>query len=292
MAHVPSVPRRATKNLRRRLALATTTAVAAALLFTGLPVPVGARAAASPSGGVTTTTDISSTADMAALVLRFMNADRVDRGLVAYRPWGALAALARDRAQQMADLDTLSHSAAGGDVGNALTARGIGWMGFGEIIGTSSYPWGSESVLNIYSLWMGSPMHREIMLSSTYNYAGIGIAKGRNGTTWISVVFTESADHTAPVARNGALKASGTTVTFSWSGYDRQLQTHTAGLRSFDVQYRVDGGTWRTIRNDTTATSLTLKSRSRGHTYSVRVQAADRRGTLSRWTTEKKVLVP
>lgn len=300
MAPIPSVPLRAANNLRRRFALATMAALAASLLLTALPVPAGASAAADPSGwaaaadpsGGATTTAISSTTDMAALALRTMNADRVAHGLVAYRPWGSLTALAGDRAQRMADLNTLSHDAAGGNVGNALTSRNIGWMSFGEIIGESSYPWGSQSVLNIYSLWEGSPLHRAIMFSSTYNYAGVGIAQGRNGTTWISVVFTESADHTRPVARSGALKVSGTTIAFSWSGYDRRLQSHTAGLRSFDVQLRVDGGTWRTIRNDTTATAVTLRDRAWGHTYGVRVQAADRRGTLSQWTTEKKVLVP
>ena len=39
------------------------------------------------------------------------------------------------------------------------------------------------------------------------------------------------------------------------------LQTHTAGLRDFDVQYRIDSGSWRTLRNDTTTRSLTLTDR-------------------------------
>ena len=37
---------------------------------------------------------------------------------------------------------------------------------------------------------------------------------------------------------------SGTTVTWTWSGADTALQTHTAGLKNFDVQYRVGSGTW------------------------------------------------
>ena len=58
--------------------------------------------------------------------------------------------------------------------------------------------------------------------------------------------------------KNGAIGAQGTTITFSWSGYDPKLQKRTAGLRSFDLQYRVNGGSWRTIRDNTTATSITL----------------------------------
>jgi hypothetical protein len=130
------------------------------------------------------------------------------------------------------------------------------------------------------------------MLSTTYNYIGIGVVQGRDGQAWISAVYAESVDHTAPVARNGSLSRSGTTITFSFSGYDPKLQSRTAGLRSFDVQLRRDGGTWRTVRNDITWTTVRFKDRTRGHWYGVRVQAADRRGTLSPWTTEKRIWVP
>jgi hypothetical protein len=54
----------------------------------------------------------------------------------------------------------------------------------------------------------------------------------------------------------------------------------------------VDSGSWSTIRNDTTTTSIVLSNRVRGHMYSFRVQSADRRGNLSAWTTEVKAVVP
>lgn len=193
----------------------------------------------------------------------------------------------------MARLGTLSHAAAGGNLGSALTARGIQWYTHGETIGRTFMPWGSMAASSIYDLWKGSAAHRAILFSGTFNYIGAGVAyRSADGTTYASVVVTESRDHTRPVARNGSLGRSGTTLTFRWSGYDPRLQTHTAGLRSFDVQLRRDGGTWHTIRNDTTATSLVLRDRARGHWYSLRVQAADRRGTLSRWTSEIRIWVP
>lgn len=230
--------------------------------------------------------------DMEALILRVMNQDRVDRGLVPYRAWDELAALAGERAQNMADRNTLSHAAAGGDLGAALDAQGIGWFGFGEIIGVSGYPWGSEAALDIYRLWKGSAPHKAIMFSTTYNYAGVGVVQGRDGRAWISAVFTESVDHTAPLARNGSLRREGRTIVFSFSGTDPRLQTRTAGLRSFDVQLRRDGGDWRTVRDDITWTTIRLKKRASGHWFSLRVQAADRRGTLSTWTTEKRIWIP
>ena len=289
--HLPGAPSAPRPSAGRRLAALFVTSLAIVAMLGVLPGPA---AAVTTSTATTTSITPSSTASsMAASVLTWLNRDRVARGLVPLRGWSALTALATVRAARMAATGTLSHAAAGGNVGTALTARGIQWYGFGEIIGASSYPWGGQAANNIYSLWKGSSVHRSIMFSASYNYVGIGFAyRSATHTTFASVVFTESKDHTAPVARNGALSRSGTTVAFAWSGYDPRLQTHTAGLRSFDVQYRVDSGTWRTIRNDTTSRSLTLGSRAHGHWYSFRVQAADRRGNLSKWTSATRIWVP
>jgi hypothetical protein len=230
---------------------------------------------------------------MRNMVVTWMNRDRVAKGLTPYVTYTALQNLAMDRAARMASKNTLSHAAAGGNVGSALSARGIQWYSFGEIIGVSSYPWGSQAASNIYSMWKHSTFHAGIMFSKTYNYLGVGVAyRSSNHTTWMSVVFTESVDHTRPAARLASVDASRQDVSVSWSGRDVKLQTHTAGLRSFDVQERVDGGSWKTIRNDTTSTSLTLADRPRGHWYGFRVQAADRRGNLSSWTSELRVWVP
>jgi uncharacterized protein YkwD len=253
--------------------------VLAATVIVGAPPAPAAATTATP-------------AQLGSLVISWMNRDRVARGLVPLRAWSALTSLATDRAKRMAATDTLSHDAAGGDVGDALSARSVPWFSYGEIIGTSTYPWGSRSAANLYSMWKASTPHRTIMFSGTYNYVGAGFARGSDGSTWASVVFTESKDHTRPIARNGSLSRSGTTIYFHWSGRDRRLQTHTAGLRSFDVQMRRDGGAWRTIRNDTTATRLTLRNRAHGHWYSFRVQSADRRGNLSKWTSTIRIWVP
>ena len=80
----------------------------------------------------------------------------------------------------------------------------------------------------------------------------------------------------------------------SWSGTgaDTRLQTHTAGLKNFDVQYRVGSGTWTTIRTGTTAKSLSLGSRAHGHYYGLRVRARDNLGYLSAWSAEMRIWVP
>ena len=77
---------------------------------------------------------------------------------------------------------------------------------------------------------------------------------------------------------------TGTTVRFTWSATDPLLQTHTAGIMSYNVQLRVDSGPWVTIRTNTTSLAVLLRHRARGHHYSVRVQATDRRGNQSAWS--------
>jgi len=232
-------------------------------------------------------------ASMAKDTLAWMNRDRLARGLDQYRPWTALNAIAAERAASMANRDQLSHDAAGGDLGVTYDQRSIQWYGYGEIIGESNATYGKPAAAFIYNLWKGSPPHSAIMFSSHYNYVGIGFAyRASNGTTWASIVFADSKDHTAPLAARTSKRVRGRSVTFAWRGHDRVLQTREAGLGSFDVAYRVDRGAWHMLRNNTRATSITLRNRARGHWYAYKVRATDRRGNLSAWTSEGRVWVP
>lgn len=277
-------------TLRRR----AVTVLLACLLTLLVAAPAGAtvapRLAAAGTGvGLATT----STADaMAADIVSWLNRDRAAAGLRPLRAWTLLTALANQRSANMGAASTLSHQAAGGDPGAALTNSGIAWYSYGEVIGETSYPWGTQAAANLYSMWKGSAVHHAIMFSATYNYIGVGITRTSDGTTWSSVLFSESPDHTPPGARNGSLVRSGTSLTFHWSGYDPVLQTHTAGLRGFNVQYRTDSGTWSTIRHLTAMTWLGLSNWRHGTYYSFRVQAVDKRGNLSAWTAAKRIWVP
>lgn len=275
---LPDAPVRA--SLRsRRLGSLLAGALALTIVLGTSPAPVAA-ATITP-------------ASMSTEMVRQINKQRVARGLVSLRPDSRLNALAYERAGNMAARNTLSHTAAGGSVGSALDARSIQWFGFGEVIGWSGYGWSTKAVSHLVSMWMGSSGHRPLLLSSRYNYVGAGLVyDSSTGRTWASVVFIESVDRTRPLASMTGSSVSGTTIRFAWTGKDPRLQTHTAGLRSFDVQYRVDNGAWRTIRDNTDGTSITIKNRARGHWYSIRVQSADRRGNLSVWTSAKTVWVP
>jgi uncharacterized protein YkwD len=262
---------------RRRLSLIVVAALVAVTAVTASAAPVAA----------------STKTNMVNQLLASMNKSRAANGLRPLRTWTPLRAIADDRAAAMASTNTLSHTAAGGNVGTTLTNAGLQWYGYGEAIGETGYAWGSTAASHLYSMWWHSSPHRALILSRSYNYVGIGLAyRADNGTTWASLVFAETVDHSGAIARNRSISRSGTTIRFTWSGYDPLLQTHTAGLRSYDLQYRVDSGPWHTIRNDTKQTSITLYGRPHRHTYRFRVQAADRRGNLGKWTSEMKVWVP
>jgi uncharacterized protein YkwD len=249
-----------------------------------VPAPVSV-----PSVAAATTADTAAT--MAAEILALMNHDRALAGLRPYRPWPALATLAGQRATTMAATRTLSHSVAG-NIGTELTNARIPWYAYGEIIGVTGFPWGTSAADDLYARWKASPSHAAIMFSSTYNYMGVGIVLGSDGQTWSSILFTQSPDHTRPVARTTGLSRSGTTVTYSWRGYDPVLQTLTAGIRSYDVEYRIGNGPWRLIRSGTTATRLRLYNRPHHRYYGFRVRTRDRRGNLSAWTAARRIWVP
>jgi uncharacterized protein YkwD len=232
----------------------------------------------------------STAGSMESSILGWVNAERSKRGLVPLRLHGGLAGVAGDRAATMASTGVMAHT---GCLSCPLNARGIQWYGAGEVIAYTTWPWGSQAAKSVFNGWKGSPSHWALLMSNNYNYIGIGVAyRGANAATFAAGVLTESVDGTKPRAKMQSASRSGTTASWSWSGADTALQSHTAGLRNFDVQYRVDGGAWSTIRNGTTSRSLSLSGRDRGHWHGLRVRARDRRGHVSAYTAELRIWVP
>lgn len=234
--------------------------------------------------------DAGTAETMEASILSWINADRVARGLVPLRLHPGLVKLAGDRAAKMASTGELKHASC---LSCLLDARGIQWYMNGEVISYTSWPWGSEAAKSMYESWKRSSIHFGMLMSNRFNYLGVGVAyRSANKTTWGSVVLTESQDRTKPWAKMTSASRSGNDVTWRWTGADRLLQTHTAGLKNFDVQLKRDGGDWRTIRTGITRTSLTLWDRDGGHYYTLRVRARDNRGLVSKWSSGIRVWVP
>ncbi len=195
-------------------------------------------------------------------------------------------AIARDRAQVMADDDVLSHN--GQDVFDRLEAAGVSNFGASEIIAWNTYPNRLDSVRSAIRGWMHSSGHRAIMLSTNRNYVGYGVAISASGKRYYAGVFVKERDETAPRARvksatKQVLSASSIRVKVRWAGADRRLQVLTAGLRHFEVEWRRDGGAWQSW-GTMTDTSRT-RTWARGSTYDVRVRGLDKAGNLSNWRT-------
>jgi uncharacterized protein YkwD len=259
---------------RRTLLLVLT----AALLVPGLVSPGPAHAAMTAT-------------QAEAEILRWVNDARRSRGLAPLVRSYDLAVIAGRRATRMAERNTLSHSA-GGDLQAQLADRDVEWYRYGETIAYSGATWTAEAARGLFDQWRGSSSHWTLLMSDRFNYVGVGIAyRSSNRRTFGSVVLSESPDHTRPQAWVVSSSRQGDIVRWVWSGRDPWLQRHTAGLRDFDVQYLAPGGAWRTLRNDTTTTTINLYDRSRGD-HSLRVRATDRRGNVGAWTTASTISVP
>jgi uncharacterized protein YkwD len=250
----------------------------AALLAVAAPPPVAAATTAS---------------SVEASLLAMTNRDRAARALRPLRRDARLASIAGERAGNLAAASTFSHAAAGGSLSTPLAAASVQWYRWAETI--AWWPGGlrSTTAASIYRAWKSSPTHWATLMSKTLNYVGFGVAvRASDGRVFASGVYTESRDHTRPRAKVTGASRSGTTITFTWRGSDPPLQTHWARLRDFDVWLRRDGGTWRLIRDNTTARSVRLANRARGHRYELMVRSRDRVGNLSRKSAPVGIWVP
>lgn len=93
-------------------------------------------------------------------------------------------------------------------------------------------------------------------------------------------------DITAPESEITALellvpRSTDTPIHIQWSGVD-----DVSGIREFDVQVRVDAGTWVEWLTETTQTQATYQAEL-GHVYAFRTRAQDNAGNWEQYTTDK-----
>ncbi len=194
-----------------------------------------------------------------------LNVDRTTRGLVPVRVDSRLMAIARGRSADMVAKDYFSHTQPDGrNVFDILSAKKITWYGAGEIIAWNNYPTLETSVAAANNQWLNSPGHKAIVVSTSYNYVGVGLALGTNGKKLWTAVYMRGPDLTGAKAKAATPTiAAGATseskrVTVTWSGGDVPLQVLTSGFHSYQVQRRVDGGAWKMVWIGTTRKSMTL----------------------------------
>jgi uncharacterized protein YkwD len=239
-----------------------------------------------------TDTDVSSAAIEAAErhALTLTNKRRTDRGLIRLRPDSRLTALARERAQYMAETGVFSHTQSGGtNIFDMISGSGIRWYAAGEIIAWNTAGPLDYSAAFAVQGWMGSAGHKAIVVSNDYNYVGFGLAIARDGTRYWAGVYLRGPDRTGGYARTGSfskenLNAKWARGRIRWSGGDIRLQVLTAGHRYFQIGRRLVGGPWENL--GTTRTTYLTKWWLRGEVYEFRVRERDRNGNWGPWATK------
>lgn len=227
-------------------------------------------------------------------MVRLLNAERAKAGLVPVRVDSRLMSIARQRSTDMAARHYFSHTQPDGrDVFDYIASAGIKWYGAGEIIAWNTWPTLAESAQAARTGWMKSSPHKAIVMSSSYNYVGIGVAIDKsNGRKIWTGVFMKGPDRTggwtkmkpmSTVALAGDSRYRNLTV--SWSGGDIRLVTLTAGFRHYQIQVRTDGGAWTWWSYGTTSTSRGIRV-WRGHDYDLRVRSCDKAGNCGGWANQ------
>jgi len=260
-------------------------------ILLALIIGSGAAPIASPAGARAADAPPMSVAEAEGRMLTLINQSRASAGLVAYRVDARIATIARARASDMAEKDYLSHTQPDGrKVFDLIEAARITWYGAGEIIAWNTWPALDSSAAAAHQGWLGSASHRAVVLSAGYNYIGIGVSRAADGKFYWAAVAIKGPDRTRPIGEmrrlartTGAPRDGRYPVRISWAGRDPKLQVLTAGVRNYDVQRRVNGGTWRTVWSGTTATSL-VRYLTRGYRYEFRVRARDHRGNVGSWS--------
>jgi uncharacterized protein YkwD len=229
-----------------------------------------------------------------AEMVRLLNAERAKAGLVAVRVDSRLMAIARGRSNDMAAKHYFSHVEPDGDsVFDILSRSDITWYGAGEIIAWNTWPTLAESAVAARNGWMNSDPHRKIVMSTSYNYVGVGLAiDPSNGRKLWTGVFMKGPDRTGGWVKMAPLPDTKTAstaryrnVTVTWTGGDVQLVSLTAGFKAYQVQVRTDAGAWKVWSSGTTVTSRALRAWV-GHEYDMRVRACDKAGNCGAWVNQ------
>jgi uncharacterized protein YkwD len=208
------------------------------------------------------------------------------RGPLAIDP--RLTAIARSRSTEMILGDWFSHTRPDGTkVFDTMNAQGIVYYVAGENIGWNNYS-DTLSTTVVFNSFVASATHEANQLGSTYNYIGVGVAKGADGKKMYTVLFMEGPDRTRPRdTYYNAVKSGAHQAYLSWGGSDTwsfgtgfyPLATHNAGVASYNIYRRINAQSFVLVAT-TTATHWTSPVLTNGYNYYWYVRVRDGAGNL------------
>lgn len=122
--------------------------------------------------------------DDADAMLRMMNAARASEQLGALRRDVELDKLAQVHSEEMMKARMVGHDVGGGgDVSARIQDAGIVVRVAGENVASAS------SLENAHRVLWGSPSHRGNLLFARFTRAGVAVARGADGTVWVTEIF-------------------------------------------------------------------------------------------------------
>ncbi len=149
----------------RRAALA---AVPLALALLALPGCLGGDG----GGGGTPPPPVTCDANVCQQVVDEINEERAANGLPALVVDVRLAAAAQVHSEDMADVNTLSHTGStGSDPADRAAAAGYPIVALGENVAA-----GQTTAVDVVGDWMSSPGHRANILGASFTHVGVGWA--------------------------------------------------------------------------------------------------------------------
>ncbi|HHX18255.1 MAG TPA: SafA/ExsA family spore coat assembly protein [Clostridium sp.] len=118
-------------------------------------------------------------------VIRLVNSERAKKGLPALKANWQVSRVARYKSQDMIDKNYFSHtSPTYGSPFRMLETFGVSFSAAGENIAM-----GQRTPSEVMNAWMGSPGHRNNILSPSYTEIGVGLAKSGNRRYYWTQMF-------------------------------------------------------------------------------------------------------
>lgn len=140
-------------------------------------VGLGVGPAAHPAPVAATTAD-----SMEALLVKWINSARANRGVPPLKVGSKLTNLAGDKAASMARSTVMSHASC---LSCVFRSYSISFDTCGEVLAYTTYPWGYQAAKSIYNGWKGSSSHWSILMSRSFHRIGVGVAyRSSNHSTW------------------------------------------------------------------------------------------------------------
>jgi uncharacterized protein YkwD len=124
-------------------------------------------------------------------IIRGINHQRAKHGLAPVLASARLARAADYHSWEMLDANYFAHTSRDGGSFDARVRRYVSKRALGETLAYLGGSCGRGSARQIVQMWMNSPPHRAILLSSTYRRVGIGKRVGSLGSGKTCVVTAD-----------------------------------------------------------------------------------------------------